>query len=278
MFRRTTTALALLAFLAVTVSAQAGEPRRQLPAGEQKRYKPSRGYLATAAAKRPRMVKARYGSRVMRPGTAGTDVLKLQRLLTVLQLPTPADAVYGPGTRKSVVAFERSRSIPVDGIVQRKQARRIRAVAKRKRTPTGPYVFPVQGAHSYGGAEARFGAPRGDHVHQGQDVLAGCGTPLVAAQGGTVRANTFQAAGAGYYMVIKGSLTGEDYMYAHMTGPGAIGVGIGVAAGQQIGTVGATGDATGCHLHFEIWTVPGWYLGGAPYDPLPSLQTWDNYS
>ena len=93
-----------------------------------------------------------------------------------------------------------------------------------------------------------------------------------------MRVNTFQAAGAGYYMVIHGSLTGEDYVYAHMAGPGAIGAGVGVGVGQQIGVVGATGDATGCHLHFEMWTVPGWYLGGQPYDPLPSLQAWDVYS
>jgi len=145
-------------------------------------------------------------------------------------------------------------------------------------TVVGPVtagVFPVAGAHTYGDG---IGAARTGHTHQGQDILAGCGVPIRAAQGGTVRANTFQAAGAGNYMVIKGSLTGEDYMYAHMAAPGSPAVGAPVAAGTVIGVVGATGDATGCHLHFEMWTLPGWYLGGYPYDPLPSLQTWDNYS
>jgi murein DD-endopeptidase MepM/ murein hydrolase activator NlpD len=51
-----------------------------------------------------------------------------------------------------------------------------------------------------------------------------------------------------------------------------------VFTGQQIGVVGDTGDASACHLHFEIWTAPGWYDGGHVIDPLPSLQAWDLFS
>ena len=50
------------------------------------------------------------------------------------------------------------------------------------------------------------------------------------------------------------------------------------ASGQLIGYVGDSGDAQGCHLHFEMWSAPGWYDGGAPVDPLPSLQSWDRHS
>ena len=48
-----------------------------------------------------------------------------------------------------------------------------------------------------------------------------------------------------------------------------------VRTGQPIGIVGETGDAIGCHLHFEIWAAPGWYEGGSPIDPLPYLERWD---
>jgi murein DD-endopeptidase MepM/ murein hydrolase activator NlpD len=42
--------------------------------------------------------------------------------------------------------------------------------------------------------------------------------------------------------------------------------------------VGDTGNASGCHLHFELWSAPGWYAGGEPFDPLPRLQRWDAQS
>src|SRR5688500_5049595 len=44
----------------------------------------------------------------------------------------------------------------------------------------GSFVFPVQGTHNYGGAGSGFGAGRGGRAHQGQDVFAACGTPLVS--------------------------------------------------------------------------------------------------
>jgi murein DD-endopeptidase MepM/ murein hydrolase activator NlpD len=135
-------------------------------------------------------------------------------------------------------------------------------------------VFPVRGRHSFGDAANRFGAGRAGHVHQGQDVLARCGTPVVAAVGGVVRQRAVQSA-AGNYVVIDDPLTGQSYLYAHLRVPALVGHGAQVAAGQQIGIVGETGDATTCHLHFEIWTAPGWYLGGEPIDPLPTLKRWD---
>jgi hypothetical protein len=140
------------------------------------------------------------------------------------------------------------------------------------------YIFPVRGYHTFGSAGARFGAPRAGHTHQGQDVPADCGTPLVAARGGTVKYSGYQAAGAGNYIVIDGKATGHDFVYMHLMHPSPLRTGQRVRTGQKIGVVGETGDAVGCHLHFEMWSAPGWYTGGSPFDPLPYLKKWDRYS
>jgi hypothetical protein len=140
-----------------------------------------------------------------------------------------------------------------------------------------PALFPVRGRHNFGGAGARFGAGRAGHTHEGQDVLSACGTPLIAARGGVVKAKKYQSA-AGYYLIIDGTDTGVDYGYMHMAAPSAYSVGDRVYTGDQIGVVGDTGDATACHLHFEEWSAPGWYSGGKPFDPLADLRAWDAYS
>ena len=139
------------------------------------------------------------------------------------------------------------------------------------------YAFPILGAHEFGGAAGRFGAGRSGHTHQGQDTMADCGTPLVAARGGTVQYSGYQYA-AGNYVVIDGKGTTLDFMYAHLAEPSPLKTGDQVRTGQPIGIVGDTGDASACHLHFEIWTAPGWYEGGSPIDPLPYLEKWDAYS
>jgi murein DD-endopeptidase MepM/ murein hydrolase activator NlpD len=138
-------------------------------------------------------------------------------------------------------------------------------------------IFPVRGRHDYGGAGANFGAGRAGHSHQGQDVMAACGTRMVAARGGRVKFKQFHAA-AGNYLVIDGDGTELDYVYMHLDQPSPFSEGDRVYTGQTIGAVGDTGNARGCHLHFELWDAPGWYDGGKPFDPLPSLQAWDSWS
>jgi murein DD-endopeptidase MepM/ murein hydrolase activator NlpD len=136
------------------------------------------------------------------------------------------------------------------------------------------HEFPIRGPHGYGEFAARFGGGRG---HQGQDVFAACGTPLVAARGGKVKFKQYHSR-AGYYLVIDGQRTGIDYAYMHLRSPALVDPGDRVRTGQLIGYVGRTGDATACHLHLELWTSPGWYDGGHAFDPLPSLLAWDKTS
>ena len=136
------------------------------------------------------------------------------------------------------------------------------------------HVFPVRGAHTYGDG---FGAQRNGHSHQGVDVMAHCGVPLVAARGGVVKYKGTHTA-AGNYLVIDGTQTGIDNAYMHLREPSALKKGDTVRTGQTIGFVGRTGDASACHLHFEEWSAPGWYTGGHAIDPLPDLKAWDALS
>jgi murein DD-endopeptidase MepM/ murein hydrolase activator NlpD len=136
-------------------------------------------------------------------------------------------------------------------------------------------VFPVQGPYSFGGPESRFGAEREGHVHQGQDIAAASGTPVVAPRAGFISWRAFQADGAGYYVVLHGD-DARDYVFMHLRG-GSVVVqkGQGVAAGDQLGAVGQSGHADGPHLHFEIWPE-GWYSSktSKPIDPMPDLLAW----
>jgi murein DD-endopeptidase MepM/ murein hydrolase activator NlpD len=137
------------------------------------------------------------------------------------------------------------------------------------------HIFPIRGKHNLGySATNNFGGGRN---HQGQDMFARCGTPIVAARGGTVQYAGYHSA-AGYYVVIDGRDTGFDYGYMHMRRPPLVRTGQRVLTAQPIGEVGETGRAHGCHLHFEVWTAPGWYTGGRPIDPLPFVKAWDSYS
>ena len=110
----------------------------------------------------------------------------------------------------------------------------------------GNGIFPVQGPYDFGGKDARFGAARSGHIHQGQDVAAAEGTPLVAPKAGTIHWRAYQAGGAGYYLVLDAD--GEDFMYVFMhlrQGSLLVSKGDHVAAGQQIGQVGNTGSSSG---------------------------------
>jgi murein DD-endopeptidase MepM/ murein hydrolase activator NlpD len=137
---------------------------------------------------------------------------------------------------------------------------------------TGAYVFPVAGPHTFGDG---IGAARGGRSHQGQDIMAACGTPLVAISRAKVKWVKYQGA-AGNYVVIRNKKLKQDYVYAHLATRAPVRKGQVVQPGQQIGTVGRTGNASACHLHFELWAGK-YYRGGHPVDPMPFLQTYAGY-
>jgi murein DD-endopeptidase MepM/ murein hydrolase activator NlpD len=123
------------------------------------------------------------------------------------------------------------------------------------------WVCPVRGPVHYVG---RFGESRGaGRMHQGVDIAAARGTPVYANVAGVVERHPNPRGGNAYYL--HGD-DGDTYYGAHLdtyTGsPGRVGI------GQQIGTVGSTGNAVGGinHLHFE--RMP---KGGASVDPMPLL-------
>lgn len=131
--------------------------------------------------------------------------------------------------------------------------------------PPGPngMVFPVRGVHYYSNT---WGAPRsGGRHHQGTDVMSPKGTPILAVTSGVAYPHSSGLGGKS--ITITGD-NGWQYYYAHLNGY-AIGGRVRVKAGQLIGYVGNTGNASGGanHLHFQMgphghWVNPYPYLRG----------------
>ena len=137
------------------------------------------------------------------------------------------------------------------------------------------HVYPVDGSHRDRGPIGEFGAGRsGGRSHEGFDILADCGTRLVSARGGRVRKVGYDDRLYGYYVLINGRKSSEQYFYAHLISPSALVKGERVHTGDAVGRIGQTGNAgtTPCHLHFEL------RLHGRPVDPEPELRRWDRWS
>ncbi|MDP1820413.1 MAG: peptidoglycan DD-metalloendopeptidase family protein [Acidimicrobiales bacterium] len=138
------------------------------------------------------------------------------------------------------------------------------------------FVFPVGRPHSFGDS---FGAPRMfgteyAHAHQGTDIMAPMGTPLMACERGVVSKMGTDSLG-GMKLWLKGE-SGTFYYYAHLSAfaEGLVD-GTVVQAGHVIGYVGDTGNAKGGapHLHFEIHPD-----GGSAVNPYPLLKVVDELS
>lgn len=104
-------------------------------------------------------------------------------------------------------------------------------------------------------------------VHEAIDIAgSGEGSPIYAAGAGTVVTAKRNASSLGNYVVINHN-NGYYTIYAHMASL-SVTQGQSVQKGQQIGTMGHTGFATGTHLHFGLYKNGMPYRDGTPIDPL----------
>lgn len=122
-----------------------------------------------------------------------------------------------------------------------------------------------------------FRDARGSRVHEALDIGAPRGTPVLAADDGTVL-KLFTSRGGGLTIYVADPTKKFIYYYAHLDAYApALAEGQAVVKGQQIGTVGTTGNAppNTPHLHFAILRnddMTRWWTG-TPVDPFPILRS-----
>ena len=228
--------------------------------------------LVPALGRQPGLPERRAGER--HHGHRGQDLGPCRRRHRARSRACPgAGASGGPARLPAATSFRLTAATATGAQVRSAQANSY----ERDAFDLYDHMFPIRGKHDFGSSGSRFGSGRSGHSHQGHDVFAKCGTRMVAARGGRVQYAGYHGA-AGNYVVIDGAGTSNDYVYMHLAEATPFQEGDRVYTGQRIGAVGETGNAQGCHLHFEFWASPGWYDGGDPFDPLPSLRAWDSWS
>jgi len=131
---------------------------------------------------------------------------------------------------------------------------------------SGAWLLPVPNV-STGSVISQFGDPRdgGGRSHEGIDIAAPRGTPVVAPVGGRIVVSGKRSLG-GNVVILMDSAGRYEFVFSHLHAR-AVGPGQAVRAGEILGTVGTTGNAAGGppHLHFEV------HLASGPVDPYPLL-------
>ena len=196
------------------------------------------------------------GSRPVSDGAVGWDAAALQFMLAWHGFPSATiDGAFGSHSDRALRKFERWARLPQDGIAGPA------VIAALKQPPaTCPIALRAPLATPY---TDTFG-PRGNRFHTGIDYPASRGTPVGAAASGRVSWAGNLGGGWGIVVTIQHP-RGVATMYAHLSKP-LVSVGRRVTVGERIGLVGATGDASGPHVHFEV------RLRGAAVDPLTGLS------
>jgi len=197
-----------------------------------------------------------FGTRVLGRGDSGWDVAALQFRLAWRGFPSGSfDGGFGLHTDAALRRFQSYMGIGSDGVAGRTTLRALRSPIRRSPIWLVPPINWRIGD--------TFG-PRGNRFHTGVDYPAPAATPVAVAGRGLVVFAGWDASGYGNLVVVEHPL-GARSMYAHLS---RIDVrrGESVVAGSRVGLVGATGTATGPHLHFEL------RLRGAALDPLSALR------
>jgi peptidoglycan hydrolase-like protein with peptidoglycan-binding domain len=198
---------------------------------------------------------APLGRRVLAAGMRGWDVAALQFALAWHGFPSGRlDGHLGASTVTALRRFQGWAGLSSDG-----RAGPHVFAALRGPTP----VCPIGLAHPVAGPYTDGFGPRGDRFHAGLDYPAARGVPVAAAASGRVVFVGRSAGGWGRLVVLDHG-QGTRTSYAHLSRI-AVRAGQYLRTGQQLGRVGASGNASGPHLHFEV------QVRGAAVDPLSGL-------
>jgi len=223
--------------------------------------------------------RTRVAASTIRPGASGGRVKTLQRKIRSKGLKVRVDGDYGPATRKAVKAMQRRLGMKPTGIATKGFLKRLGITsfpsAARAGSSKSKYlvVFPMPPSVDY---EYRndYGDARHQGSHQGNDIIAAKGAPIVSATYGEVeRAQRTESGLGGKYLWIRDT-RGNLYYYAHLDEIAkGIDVGTEVWPGRRIGSNGNTGDARHGieHLHFEI-RPGGWSNIINPYSHLTAVD------
>jgi murein DD-endopeptidase MepM/ murein hydrolase activator NlpD len=203
-----------------------------------------------------RFARHRLGQRPLRVGNVGWDVASLQFQLAEHGFPSAEfDGIFGRHIDAALRRFQEFAGLKTDGVAGPATLAALRRPPPAIPLPLAwPLTAPMLGDP--------FG-PRGDRWHTGIDLPAPLGTAAYAARSGEV---VWAGWRDGYGLLVTVAHGhGERTMYAHLSRID-VRVGVWIGQGVRVGLIGATGDATGPHLHFEV------RIRNAAVNPLRALS------